>query len=166
MLPGRAFRYALVLLLPVLLGGCASVLSSHAMAQVSPNAPLSAVLDDPARFRDRVILVAGDILRTENRTDGTLLEILGYPLTDRGFPDTSEPALGRFALLYPGHLDPLIYEPGRQVAALGKIAGSLNVKIGEAERAEPLLNSLELRLLEPPTYYAPFRLGVGVNIGF
>lgn len=166
-LPARLLRYVLVLLFLGQLAGCATALSSAAMAQVSPDIALPAVLDDPGRFKGRVILVAGHVLRVENRKDGTLLEILGYPTTDRGFPNTAEPALGRFGLRYPGYLDALVFRPGRQVAAVGKIVGRHTVTVGEAERSEPLLDVLELGLLpEEPTYYTPIHIGFGFMFGF
>lgn len=161
---GGAWRGMLVL---VQLAGCASPLSRAALSQVSPNLVLAAVLAEPDRYKGQTVVVAGPVLSVENRAEGALLQVLGYPTTGCGFPDTGEPALGRFAILHPAYLDPLIYLPGRQVTTVGRIAGSRPLKISQAERWEPLLRSLELRLLpESPTYYAPMYFGVGFSFGF
>jgi outer membrane lipoprotein len=163
----RRLALALGLLAVAQLAGCASALSREAMQQLSPNVSARAVLDQPDRFIGQTILVAGHVLGTQNRPEGTLLEILGYPTTDRGYPDTSEPALGRFLLVYPGYLDALVFKPGRQVVAAGRIIGQRPTAIGEAVRNEPLLQSVELKLLpEQPTYYAPIRVGFGFMFGF
>jgi outer membrane lipoprotein len=87
-------------------------------------------------------------------------------MTSRGFPDTSEPAIGRFALLHPGYLDSLIYQPGRWVSAAGRVAGQIS-STHDALRPLPLIHSLELKLLpEQIRDYPPFHIGVGVMFGF
>jgi outer membrane lipoprotein len=165
--PIRRLALAACLLLLTQLAGCASALSRETMQQVSPNVSARDVLDHPERFIGQTILVAGHVLRTENRKEGTLLEILGYPTTSRAYPDTSEPALGRFMLLHPGYLDALIFQPGRQVVAAGRIIGQRPVTIGETVHPEPLLQSVELKLLpEYPTYYSPIHVGFGLMFGF
>jgi outer membrane lipoprotein len=166
--PGsRCIGFALFILVMAHLAACASALSRETLRQISPDISSRDVLDDPNRHIGQTVLVAGSLLRTENRKEGTRLEILGYPTTSRGFPDTSEPALGRFLLLYPGYLDPLVYQPGRRIAAAGRVVGQHPVTIGESVHPEPLLHSLELRLLpEHPSYYSPFHIGVGFMFGF
>jgi hypothetical protein len=147
------------------LAGCATALSGDAMDLVSPEVAPVAVLADPERFVGKVILVAGPILKLDNRQEGTFLEILGYPTTARGFPDTSEPALGRFLLRYPVPLDRLDYRPGRSVAAVGRIEGTRPADPPPGLR--PLLKTLELALLpEHPVYYEPILIGIGIMGGF
>ncbi len=163
----RSFGLAGMLLALGQLAGCATAISRDAMEQVSPGIAPGAVLADPGRYLGRAILVAGPILGLENREDGAMLEILGYPTTDRGFPDTTEPALGRFFLRYPGYLDSMVYRPGRSIAAAGRVEGERAVTIGETTRRQPVLRSLELALLpEHPTYYTPIYFGIGISGGF
>ncbi|WP_348757668.1 Slp family lipoprotein [Candidatus Methylocalor cossyra] len=165
----RPRRWSLALLLLGLsqLSGCATALSGDTLRLVARDVSPKAVLDHPQQFVGRVILVTGPILRAENRADGTLLEVLGYPPTSRGFPDTSEPALGRFLLRYPGYLDTLIYQRGRYVAAAGRVVGEQLEQTGAVQHPQPLLQTLELTLLpERPRYYAPFHFGFGLMFGF
>lgn len=163
----RGFALAGCLLILTHLAGCASVLSKEAMQQVSPNVSARDVLDAPERFIGQTILVAGNILRIENRREGTLIEILGYPTTDRGYPDTAEPALGRFLLQYGGYLDALVFRPGRVVVAAGRVTGHQPATIGDTIHREPVLQSTELKLLpEHPSYYPPIHIGFGFTFGF
>ena len=149
------------------LAGCATALSREAMALASPAVQPDAVLANPQGFIGHTLLVTGPILRLENRQDDTFLEVLGYPTTARGFPDTSEPALGRFLLRYPGYLDGMIYRPGRSIAAAGRVVGEQNAAGGEITPREPLLQTLELALLpEHPTYFSPIFIGIGIMGGF
>jgi outer membrane lipoprotein len=163
----RRLGLAALILALAQMAGCATTLSKDTLRQVSPNISPRAVLDDPQRFMGQVIPVAGTILRLENLKEGTLLEILGYPTTARGFPDTGEPALGRFLLLYPGYLDALVFRQGRTIAAAGRIVGERAMTVGETVHPQPLLHPLELKLLpEHPAYYSPFHIGVGFMFGF
>jgi outer membrane lipoprotein len=150
------------------MAGCATALSKDTLRQVSPGVSPSAVLENPERFIGQVIPVAGTVLRLENLKEGTLLEVLGYPTTSRGFPDTSEPALGRFLLLHPGYLDALVFRPGRTIAAAGRVTGERTVTAGETVHPQPLLQPLEIKLLPeaPAYYYSPFHIGVGFMFGF
>lgn len=165
--PIRALALAACLIALMQLAGCASVLSKEAMQQISPNVSARDLLDDPERFTGQTVLIAGHILRTENRREGSFLEVLGYPTTDRGYPDTAEPALGRFMLFYPGYLDALVFRPGRVVVAAGRVTGMHPATIGETLHPEPLLRSVELKLLpEHPSYYSPIHFGFGFTLGF
>jgi outer membrane lipoprotein len=154
-------------LLLALASGCTGVLSRDTLGQVSEHVSPQAVLADPEHHIGQVILVAGPILRTENRREGTLIEMLAYPTTARGMPDTSDPAIGRFQLLYPGYLDSLIYQQGRQIVAAGRVLGQRAETEGEAVHSHPLLHPLELKLLpEYPGYSSGIRFGIGVGFGF
>lgn len=147
------------------LAGCASPLSRDVLDQATPGATLAEVLAAPDRHLGQVVLIAGSVLRVENRPDGTRLEILAYPASERGLPNTSEPALGRVSLHYPGYLDRLIYQPGRQVSAAGRVVGTVPATADAPP--QPLLQSLELALLpESPTYYSPIHIGIGFSFGF
>jgi outer membrane lipoprotein len=147
------------------LAGCASPLSRDVLGQTTPGATLAEVLAAPERHLGQVVLIAGNVLRVENRPDGTRLEILAYPTSERGFPNTSEPALGRVSLHYPGYLDRLIYQPGRQVSAAGRVIGTVPATADAPP--QPLLAPLELALLpESPTYYSPVHIGIGFSFGF
>jgi len=149
------------------LGGCATALSGTAMDGVTPGITPGAVLDDPRSHIGQVVLLAGPILGLENRRDGAMLEILGYPTTARGFPDTSEPALGRFLLRHPAALDPKAYWPGRSIAAAARVEGERETTLGGTVQRRPVLRSLELKLLpEPALYDSPILIGIGVMGGF
>lgn len=147
------------------LAGCASPLSRDTLDQATPGITLSDVLAAPDRHIGQVILISGNILNLQNRPDGTRLEILAYPTSERGFPNTSEPALGRVSLHYPGYLDRLIYQPGRQISAAGRVIGTVPATANTPP--QPLLRPLELALLpESPTYYSPIHIGIGFSFGF
>lgn len=149
------------------LGGCATALSGAAMDWATPGVTPGAVLEAPRHHIGQVVLLAGPILGLENPKEGAILEILGYPTTARGFPDTSEPALGRFFLRYPGYLDPKVYWPGRSIAAAARVEGERETPSNGTVQHRPVLRSLELKLLPEPTLYdSPILIGIGVMGGF
>lgn len=160
----RCLGLIAALALAVQLSGCGSVLSRKTMDQVDPKLSPDTVLNNPKAFIGQTVLVGGTILSAENLQEGTLVEVLAYPTDRRGEPQLSEPALGRFLLLYPGYLDTLIYEQGRRIVAAGRIIGERVTEAGETSRAFPLLHPVEIKLLSE--YDTGPRFGIGLGFGF
>ena len=160
----RFLGLAALLAITLQLSGCGSVLSRTTIDQVDPKLSPETVLNNPKAFIGQAILIGGTILSAENLQEGTLVEVLTYPTDRRGEPELSEPAWGRFLILYPGYLDTLIYEQGRRIVAAGRVIGERTTETGEATRAFPLLRPLEIKLLSE--YDTGPRIGIGLGVGF
>ena len=160
----RCLGLVAVLAIAAQLNGCGSVLSRKSMDQVNLKIQPEIILNNPKAFIGQTVLVGGTILSAENLQEGTLVQLLAYPTDRRGEPQLSEPALGRFLLLYPGYLDTLIYQQGRRIVAAGRIIGERTAETDETSRAFPLLHPMEMRLLSE--YDAGPRFGIGFGLGF
>ena len=123
----------------------------------------------------------GVIVSLENLSNTTELEIIAYPLTHSGQPDTDEPPEGRFIAVNGGYLERADYARGRQVTVSGRIDRLRKGKVGQADYLFPVLLTQEIRLWPKeygssltPRFNFGFGFGsggsrsggVGVGIGF
>lgn len=126
--------------------GCSHGLSSAIRQQVDNTLSMEQLRINPDTYKDRVVMLGGEIVTTRNFTDSTRLEILQKPLDASGMPYDIDKSQGRFMAQCNTYLDPTIYATGRQVTIAGRVLGSLTDKIGEAEYVYPLISCLEARL--------------------
>lgn len=110
----------------------------------------------------------GVIVSQENLKHSTELQIIAYPLTRRGQPDTDEPPVGRFIAVSQGYLESVDYARGRQVTVSGKIDRLREGKVGQADYLFPVMLTQEIRLW--PQQYSGgatprFNVGFGVGSG-
>lgn len=88
----------------------------------------------------------GIIAGVENKADSSIVEIVHFDLKDSTRPKQEDKTQGRFKVVFKGLLDPMIYQQGRSVTALGLIAEQQNGKIGEFEYAFPVLRDAQIHL--------------------
>lgn len=133
-----------------LLAGCATVGPSldPAWLQAETGPGLAEVKQDIAAAKGRDVLWGGQIVRSINKQEGTLLEILQQPLDRRGRPESSDRSAGRFLVLYPGYLETLIYGQGRQVTVFGPVSGSRTLSLQEIDYTYPLITTADIHLWE------------------
>ena len=81
----------------------------------------------------------GVIAKVENQKEYTVLEVVNFKLTHSAKPITANESQGRFKVFYKGLLDPVIYQKGKSVTAVGVIAAPESGKIGELEYQFPVL---------------------------
>jgi outer membrane lipoprotein len=117
--------------------------------QIDTTLSLTQLRTTPEAYKDGIMMLGGDILRTRNLTEGTLLEVLQKPLdaTDR-LLDTDR-IEERFMALCEGYLDLAVYSKGRQVTLVGRVLGTRTDTLGEITYVYPLLACLEVYLLPP-----------------
>jgi outer membrane lipoprotein len=135
--------------------GCSHGLSSAVRQQVDSTLSMEQLRSNPEIYKDRVVMLGGEIVTTRNLTEGTRLEILQKPLDAFGMPYDIDKSEGRFMMLCDTYLDPAIYAPGRKMTVAGRVLGSRLDKIDEAEYVYPLLSCLETRLW-PQTSSDPY----------
>ena len=113
------------------------------------------------------VLWGGVVIKTENMSDATQIEVMGYPLDRRQRPMTSREAEGRFLVRHEGYLEPVDYAAGRLVTVLGTLSGVITGAVGEAEYRYPLLQSDEMHLWNQvgPVRNPGITFGVGISLG-
>ena len=128
-----------------LLTGCATVASAPPSAQVEA-VTVSEVIERPELFLNEDIVWGGTVLKVENRSDETWIEIIQRPLGRNDYPDLSKRSNGRFLAVVPGFLDPLDYANGRSITINGIVNGKETRKISEADYTYPVIAVADHRL--------------------
>jgi len=133
--------------LAALLGaGCSHALSPAVRQQIDTTLSLTQLRTSPEAYKDRIVMLGGEILSTNNLTEGTLLEVLQKPLDATDRPLATDRTEGRFMALCEGYLDPAIYSKGRLVTLAGRVLGTRTNTVGEITYVYPLLACLEVHL--------------------
>src|SRR4026209_1274810 len=100
------------LVLAVLLSGCASAFPKEVMSTVNTAVTVEMLRPDPVAFKGQRVMVGGDILSTQPRTDETEIELLARRLGSDGAPDRGDQAPGRPAPPPPWPPAPAGHPPG------------------------------------------------------
>ncbi|WP_066097894.1 Slp family lipoprotein [Xanthomonas massiliensis] len=85
----------------------------------------------------------GKIIATKPGQGQTCFQMLSHPLDASGRPSASsaDASEGRFLACRSGFYDPAVFEPGRLVTFIGKIAGYEDTKIGEYDYKLPRIEA-------------------------
>ena len=152
------------------ISSCATVISQEVMQEVDQGVGFEDILKDPEAYQGRVVLLGGEILKTENFPDKTLLIVIHRPLKSGKKPTTKDESKGRFIVSVSDFLDPAIYRPGRMVTVAGPVTGKEVRPLGETELVYPVITKRDLYLWPVEEYYAPegprVRFGIGIGIRF
>ena len=164
----RLSRFLSLLVMSIVASGCAS----SSIEPDQPPSPLSvaqvratlAENGSPQIPVDDQVLWGGVILKSENLTDATQVEILGYPLDRRQRPLSAKNAQGRFIALFDGFVEPLDLPVGRSVTVLGSLAETVSGKVGEADYLYPVVSVDQSHLWNPQDLPRAPRISFGVGI--
>ena len=145
----------------LMLGGCAHVFSKDILREVNGQITFAELLRAPEAYRGEMILLGGVIVKTENKREGTLLEVYQTALDRGDRPIKVDVSEGRFLALYHGLLDSAIYSRGRKVTLAGIVQGGQTQKLGEIDYRYPYLLIKEIHLWpeEPPPGYETYPWG-------
>ncbi|MBW2340404.1 MAG: Slp family lipoprotein [Deltaproteobacteria bacterium] len=168
----KAKRYithllCLVTLTGLVMTGCAAVISQEALKEVDQSVRFEELLENPHAHRGRVVLLGGEIIKTENLPDKTVIIMLQRSLGYNQKPDSKGESKGRFIVSAPGFLDPAIYRPHRKITVVGVVVGKEIRSLGEIEYAYPIISKRELHVW--PSEDSPkeprVHFGIGIGIG-
>lgn len=158
----RPSLWALIGVVALLSTGCAHAISESLRAQAEPSLPFAHLRANPEAYKDRTVILGGEILHTENLQQGTRLEVLQRSLDRTEAPVRTDATGGRFMAMCPEYLDPAVYARGRRITIAGRVLGSYTGKVGEVEYIYPLISCEEVHLwpravaVTPPYYYDPW----------
>lgn len=153
----RLFIFGMAL---CLLSGCVHAVSRDVFNEVDKEITFAALIEEPAAYQGRMVLLGGVIVDSVNKQEGTLLEVYQTSLDREGRPTDTDRSGGRFLALYQGFLDSEIYKQGRQVTIAGTVQGEKIQLLGEIEYHYPYLLITELHLWEEekPVQHEPYPL--------
>lgn len=156
-------RYAVLILVLVALASCAHVLSKEYVMSATTGVSFRQILDNTDAFKGKSFILGGTIIDTKNTKEGSEIEVLQNPIDKYGYitdPDITE---GRYFIVTPNHLDPIIYKKGRSITFAGKLVGSRKEAVGEMEFHYPVFEAEQIYLWKeykaypyPYPYYDPF----------
>jgi outer membrane lipoprotein len=153
--------------------------------QIDRNVTFTEVLTSPESYKDRLILLGGEVLNARRLKEGTQVELLQLPLNKYQEPTTDlTQSQGRVLVLHQEFLDPATLTPGMLVTFVGEVSGAVIGKIDEVDYRYPTLTVKHWHVWSPATledsrggpYFGVFggtgfggggsRGGAGVGIGF
>ena len=132
--------------------GCATssfVVPESLEKHVDRSIPFSNLLENPDAYRQRLVILGGQVLSAKRLADATRLEVLQLPIVDGEQPtDILSASQGRFIAMEPDFLDPAQLPPKTRVTIVGEITGSTLDKVGEMDYRFPVLLIRHLHVWE------------------
>lgn len=141
-------RLMVLFAIPFLLQGCAYAVSRDMVSRADRTLTFEMLQADPDSFKGKLLILGGTIAHIVNTKQGAMIEVAQKPLDYWGKPKRTDATGGRFLVLYPGYLDALVYEPGRDLTVAAEVEGTRSKALGEAEYLYPVVAAKELRLWE------------------
>ncbi|WP_395342351.1 Slp family lipoprotein [Ningiella sp. W23] len=120
------------------------------------------MVPDPIRVQDELALVpfdqiinnpvtdlasgenarwGGKIVGVQNLESVSEIEVVYFPESSNGKPQTSEQSAGRFKAVVEGFIDPLVFEQDRLITFVGQVGSPVDGIIGEQKYSYPTLNA-------------------------
>ncbi len=149
----------------LILAGCAPVLSRTYMQEGSRDVSFAELRDYPGRFKGRLFIMGGIIVRTKFTQEGSQIETVHVPVDAQGYFLERGRSEGRFLALLPGDrrtLDPAVFHRGRRITLAGSFVATRKGRIDEMEYEYPLFEIRQIylwpreRYVAPPLYYDPW----------
>ena len=157
-------RSFIVLAISLVIGACATTPQSEPTA-VDPSLTANRATESRDLANGRKIHWGGVIIASRNLKQESQLEMLAYPLTGNGRPDTDQKPLGRFLAVKKGYLETLDYGAGKSASFVGTLQPSRAGKIGDTDYRYPVLQIEQSRLWPASSYNKPqFHIGIGIGI--
>ena len=164
----RIFPRAVWTILSLLLSACATTIPPEELTGVDHNISFQNLGDDPEAFVSKTVVLGGDIISAENRPEKTVLVVLQHDLDGDLKPLGDDQSKGRFMVIVPEFLDPVIYAKGRRITAVGTVTGKEIRPLNSIPYVYPVIEETYLHLWaiekiqdsEPRVYF-----GIGIGIG-
>jgi outer membrane lipoprotein len=164
-------RIAVAVILPFVLSGCTSVLSTGVVQEADDKVTFADLQKQPDRYRGVVVILGGQIVQTVVKEHETWVQVLQLPLGSQQRPDITASSQGRFIVIYKRFADPLVYEKGRKITVAGVVEGGRAIMLNDRPYTLPVLLERETYLWKAEDYYPAygpgpaFQFGIGVGTG-
>jgi outer membrane lipoprotein len=151
-----------------LLGAVSCAVTSKAIRkEAGQPLPFPLLAQNPMAYAGRTVILGGYLIDVLNENNVTRLLVLQSPLGGGEEPGDRDASEGRFMVVYPGFLDPAVFEKNRRVTVAGTVTGSTTETVDGLAYAYPTLTLREIHMWEdevyprpyPPAYYDPFYYG-------
>ena len=157
---------ALVLML---LSACApQVIPKELEAQVDRNVSFLEVKQAPLSYKNRLIVLGGEVLSVKRGSDSTRIEVLQLPLDGSLEPVSDRTkSLGRFLGVQKEFLDPATLPAGTRVTIVGEVTGVTTLRLDETDYSYPTLAVKHVKVWEPQSRGSGpgFSIGIGGGVG-
>jgi|GEM_PF-292582 outer membrane lipoprotein len=118
----------------------------------------------------------GVIVNVKNNADGSVIEIVHYPLRASGRPNLRAESIGRFKAFVDGFIDPLVFKQERVVSVLGTVGEPVSDMIQEQPYIYPSIKvsgyhlwediqDVDVQTISVMPFYR-FGYGFGFDSGF
>jgi outer membrane lipoprotein len=143
--------------------GCTYAISPEYARQADSTLSFRVIKQDPGTYTGALVIIGGTIDQVSSTDHGTLIEVTERALDYWGRPKRTDETGGRFILLYPAHLNTLLYAPGREITAAVTVEGTEATALTDQNLRLPLFLSRELKLWKDdrktstsPQWFDPF----------
>ncbi len=102
---------------------------------------LEKVRENFTRYRGQRVMWGGKVAQTLVKPEGTLMEIVQFPLDKQLKPRNVDVSEGRFLVLEDQYLDPMIFQSGRKVTVVGEVREPRSMKLDEITYTYPLVKA-------------------------
>jgi len=160
----KSLRFAFLLTMTIVIGGCAAGPFEAENAAVSRVGPAH-VLAESGHEGQRAIW-GGQIVNVLNLADRTEIEVVSLPLDRADRPRLGSEGGVRFLLVQPGFLEPTRYAPGRYLTVLGEIVGLEERPVGEYLYDHPVLAAEQIHLwpADSANWQSRTRFSIGIGV--
>jgi outer membrane lipoprotein len=132
----------------LLVQGCTYAISPAVSRKADTTVTFEKLQADPGPFAGKLLILGGTIADIAAMKQGTLIEVIHRELDYWGKPERTERTAGRFYVVHPKQLDPMVYAPGRDITIAGEVQKPGSQALDNRGDDYPVLLSKELRLWE------------------
>ena len=122
--------------------GCASGVSQQSRSQITYQGSFAELQKTPDEYRVETVMLGGKVLRTDASEATSEIAVLQLPLDTSNKPKDTDDSEGRFLIRSDKLLDPAIYEQGRPITVVGRLAGKEARSIGGFEYVYPVVEAV------------------------
>jgi outer membrane lipoprotein len=141
---------AVAVLAVISAAGCSSMADAVGQGEGQRVSP-TVLHASPELYQGRRVMLGGTIVATNQRPDGTDLEVRARPLDRDGRPEPGELTTGPFVVRSTRVLDATTYASGRSITVVGEVAPPEQWSFGDSSSRYPVLTFADLRLWPPGT---------------
>lgn len=128
------------------LQGCTYAISPAMLEHADKTITFEKLQADPDSCAGKLLVLGGTIAQISTTQQGTLIEVVQKRLDSWGKPERTQRTGGRFLVLHPGYLDPMVYAPGRDITIAGEVQGAGSPLLGNTHYDYPVLLLKEHKL--------------------